>query len=147
VKKLKLKGVSSIKRDKCDFARKLGSTIIARIIECTDMSIQNHCDWLKEELEKIPWVPLADGTALGPFVLSVNLSDTYKSKTTSLAQEVTKLIKDSTGKIVHPNERLPYVVAWFNESKRLHAQCALPPRMFLQEQKVLDVGYYAEKQV
>jgi DNA polymerase elongation subunit (family B) len=143
--KEKMKGIGSIKRDKCGIAREVGVTVAHNILYNIFSHTQQHCDWLKTILEKVPFGIPPHFMALEAFILSAQLKDNYRADT-ALALEVAEKIKIETGNRPCVNDRVSFVLAYVPEEK-MHGKKAYPPSMFLKRKLRLDCEYYFEKQI
>lgn len=145
-----IKGMTTIKRDKCEMARKIGMKVVSKIIEQRGViQLTEYKQWLIKELrENISWNYITDANVLGPFVLSTELNTVYKNKDASAAITLATQMQTETGVQAKPGDRLRYVIPFVTDCSLLRQQRILYPALFLKGQKKrLDVSAYMKKQV
>ena len=145
-KKIAPKGFSMLKRDKCQFARKIGMFLGEQIINQTMKSTSEVASWLEVQLKLLPFRLLANNSELGPFVLTVELGGDYTGEDDKLALELADLYQLESGQKPIVGDRMPYVVAFFNDDRK-HNKRVLPPTTFLKNKHRLDIKWYAETQI
>jgi DNA polymerase elongation subunit (family B) len=144
--KANIKGMATKKRDKCQYAHKIGETLIKRLLENNNDSIEEYAKWYTEELEKIPKGVLTTIEELNPFVITCALNSEYKKDTGVSALSLATMIAQETGARPRPGTRLAFVSAHFRDD-RLHADACVIPDVFLRRKDRIDIAYYLEKQI
>jgi len=144
--KAAIKGMAAKKRDKCEWAHKIGFGLLKRLLENKNDSIETYAAWYKAELDKIPRTVLTTIEELAPFIITCALNSEYKKDDGVLALSLAKMIADFTGAMPKPGQRLAYLSAYFRDD-RLHANACVIPDVFLQRKYRIDIAYYLEKQI
>jgi hypothetical protein len=139
------KGVGSIKRDKCTFAKDICLEIGRTILYQKRLTIQEQCQWFAKQLDRLPFCPIEKQMDLEPFILSAALNNEYKNEVVAL--EVAKLLELETGKKPKKDDRLCYVIAYFEDDTLLHCKRAVPIHYFLKRKMRLDCKFYLLVQI
>lgn len=145
-KKVAPKGFSMLKRDKCQFAREIGLCLAEQIVRQTMKSVSEVASWLDSQLKLLPLRLLQNNSELAPFVLTVELGGDYSSEDDKLSLELADLYQLESGQKPLVGDRMPYVVAFFNDNRK-HNKRVLPPTTFLKKKHRLDIKWYVEKQI
>ncbi len=144
--KANIKGMALKKRDKCEYAQKIGEALILKLLKNNNDSIEVYEEWYTKELDKIPKGVITSIETLNPFVITCALNAEYKKETGVLALSLANMTAQETGARPRPGTRLAFVCAHFRDV-RLHADTCVIPDIFLRRKDRIDIAYYLEKQI
>jgi len=147
--KIIIKGLTVIKRDKCEAAQQIGLEVCTKIIEEDEkISITEYESWLKTTVKRvIPFRKIKNGVEVAPFVLTTALGVEYANKDQSTAVKVAEQLLFKYGITVKPKDRVKYVVTHRPSVVKYKVDQVDAVEVFLETEQFLDVAYYLEKQV